>query len=261
VLGADTIQETSRALYDRYPAPVTIVFIIVAAAAAFWLFQFLFLMPRKTQLSAPTAVNFQGQNIQPIQVNVFGGQVTVAPPPAPNAPLPSSGLALVENGSFELGSDGWGTGFFESLFASPGGAALAFNGALAHWFVDDQRAHSGRKALRVEHSSTYAPHVFSAFSQRIKVKPHQRYEVTFWAYLEATDRSAFSLRVLPSRRIEPHEWDRFKSKLDPHLLGRWQEVRREFESGSDTFFDLRFAAEAALKVWVDDVVVTPLDGN
>ena len=262
MLGAETIQETSQALYARNPNLVTLVFIVLALTVAAWLYQFLFLMPaRRTQMSAPTGVNFQGDNIQPVQVNVFaGGQVTVAPPAAV-PPSPPNGSVLVENGNFEQGIDGWGTGFFESLFASPGGAALAFNGALARWYVDEQRAHSGRKALRVEHSSTYAPHVFSAFSQRIKVRPHQRYEVKFWAYLEATDRGGFSLRVLPSRKIEVHEWDRFKRKLDPHLIGRWQEVRREFDSGGDTFFDLRFAAESALKVWMDDVIVTPLDGN
>jgi hypothetical protein len=204
----------------------------------------------------------------PVQVNIYanGQLLPAAPagaqPAAPAATAPGAPPLLVENGSFEQGTEGWGTGFFESYFATPGGSAMMFRNAVARWFIDDQRAHSGKRALRIEHSSSYAPDVFSSFSQRIKVKPAQRYEASYWAYLEATDRKgSFSLRVVPSRRAELHEWDRFRGKIDPALVGQWQHVHREFESGSDTYFDLRFAAETAMKLWVDDVTVTLLLTN
>jgi hypothetical protein len=136
-----------------------------------------------------------------------------------------------------------------------------FNNAAARWYIADRNARPGsNRALRIEHSSTAAPHGFSSFSQRIKAQPGQRYEARYWAYLESTDgKGAFSLRVVPRRQLDPaREWDRFKAKIDPANPGAWQEVRLEFSGGSDTFFDLRFAAETVMKLWVDDVSVVPL---
>lgn len=263
---ADAIQEASGPLFERFPTAVPIVYILLVAFAAvivgFLGFQFLFLSPAKrSETSGPTPINFAGARIEQLTIVVsgFGGASAVgqpvAQPPGPPASVPET---IVENGGFEQGIEGWGTGWFEGHFIHSGVAALAFNGATARWYVDDRWAHSGRFALRVEHETPYAPHVFSSFSQRIKVKPGHRYEVKFWSYLEAKGKGGFSLRVVPSRTTRPEEWDRFKAKVDSSIIGRWQEVRKEFESGSDWFFDLRFAAETTLTAWVDDVSVTPL---
>ena len=196
----------------------------------------------------------------PVQVNVYvNGQLQPTPPPS-TVPAPGHVAAvIVENGSFERGTDGWGTGFYESYFATPGGAAMMFKGAVARWYIDDRRSHSPQRALRIEHESTQADDVFSSLSQRIKVAPHQQYRVTYWAYLEETDGcGSFSLRVIPSRRHEPSEWNARRKKIVPSLLNTWQEVTWAFDSGNDTFFDLRFAAETRMKLWVDDVSVVPL---
>lgn len=251
-MSLDTIREIIQPWYARAPASVTVAYIVLMVLAGYGIFQFLFLMPSKKEgVSGPSVVNFSGSNIQQLTVVVSGGgQRAGGPPPGVES--------IVENGGFEQGVDGWGTGFFEGLFLQPGELALAFNNASATWSVDDQRSRSGRRALHVKHASAYAPHVFSSLSQRIKVTPARKYEVRFWAYVEGADRSAFSLRMLPSRRTRLEEWDRYKGKPDPLLRDRWQEVRVEFESGPDTFFDLRFAAEVPLEVWVDDVTVMPL---
>jgi hypothetical protein len=245
----DTIREITQPWYEKAPTSVTLAYIVVMVLLSYGIFQFLFLMPaKKLGTSGPTTVNFNGNNIQQLTVLVAGGQSVVHP---------LTGVeAIVENGGFEQGVEGWGTGFFEGLFLRAGDIALGFNSAVANWSVDDHRAHSGRRALRVVHESAYSPNVFSSLSQRIKVTPSRRYEVRFWAYRETSARGAFSLRVLPSRRTQSDEWDRFKGKVDPGVIDRWQEVRVEFESGADAFFDLRFAAEAPLKIWVDDVSVT-----
>lgn len=196
----------------------------------------------------------------PVQVIIYaGGHPQPASPPPPS-PAPARGdLAIVENGSFERGTEGWGTGFYESYFATPGGAAMMFKGAIARWYIDDRRSHTPQRALRIEHDTTQDSDVFSSFSQRIKLVARQRYRVTYWAYLEETDgRGSFSMRVVPSRRTQGDEWNSRRKKIDSTLLNTWQEVSWEFDSGNDTFFDLRFAAETAMKLWVDDVSVTPL---
>ena len=259
-------QATSADLYARYPKSVLIAFVLVAVIGAVWLFHFLFLTPPQlkketTRESAPP-LPFNIENVEKMEVHIHqGGQVVTAPAVAPPAvgTVPFMAASLVENGGFEEGTLGWGTGFFESYFVSPPGSALGFKRAVAEWYIDDRRPHTGKRSLRIEHSTTQAPDVFSTFSQRIKVRAGQRYEVTYWAYLESTDgRGPFSIRVVPSRNIQPHEWDRFRKKIDPALIGQWQKVTREFESGTDTFFDLRFAAETKMKLWIDDVSVTSL---
>ena len=121
-------------------------------------------------------------------------------------------------------------------------------------YVDD----AGRRSLRVEHNSTYAPNVFSSFSQRIRVRPSTSYRVTYWAFVESIERGAFSLRVVPSRRPAPPEWDQFKQKVDSSVIGQWQNRVVDFESGSDWFFDLRFAAEGPIRAWIDDVAVAEI---
>ncbi len=213
----------------------------------------------KTETRPPSAI-IQNLYVEQVNVTVYSNrEPLVAAPPA----TPPTELMIVENGGFEQGTDGWGTGFYESYFASPEGSALLFSHAVARWYIDDQRAHGGQgRALRVEHDTTNTPHVFSSFTQRIKVERGQRYEVKYWAYVEALDGpGGFSLRVLPSRRTEPSEWDRFRKKINPAVRNQWQEVRFEFESGRDSFFDLRFTAETTLKLWVDDVSVTLIDGS
>lgn len=258
-------QATSTDLYARYPKSVLIAFIFVVAVGAMWLFHFLFITPplkkETTRESAPP-LPFNIENVEKMEVHIHqGGQIVTVPPVAPTTEVtvPLMTASLVENAGFEDGTLGWGTGFFESYFVSPPGSALVFKRAVAEWYIDDRRPHNGKRSLRIEHSTTQAADVFSTFSQRIKVQARQRYEVTYWAYLEATDgRGSFSLRVVPSRNIQPHEWDRFRKKIDPTIIGQWQKQTREFESGTDTFFDLRFAAETKMKLWIDDVSVTPI---
>ncbi len=162
---------------------------------------------------------------------------------------------IVENGGFEEGLEGCGTGSFEDHFLHSGVLALGFGGAKATWSSDARHVHSGGSALRVEHLSPLGHNVFSSFSQRIKVRPWHRYEVRLRAYLEASDGQSFSLRVLPSRVIAPGEWERFKVKLNSGLIGRWQPVHLGFDSQADWFVDLRFMAEAVMTAWVDDVSV------
>jgi len=255
-VGLDTLRDITRPWYEHSPSTITILFAVVMVCISYGIFQYLFVMPPKKPEplggSRPTTVIFNGNSIQqlPVVASVSSSE-SVAPPPAVDT--------IVENGGFEQSTAAWGTGWFEGLFMHPAGQALSFNRAVARWYIDNRRARNeGGRALRIEHDSPYAPHVFSTFSQRIKLKPSQRYEVKFWVYLEGHDQGAFSLRVLPSRATAREEWDRFKVKPNSSVQDRWQEVRKEFESGADWFFDLRFAAEAPLKAWVDDVSVTPI---
>ena len=248
---------------------------LTATCLAIWLFYFFFVTPsHKNESPAPTVpsgpaelggvpgLNFPNLRAEHFQVNVYsGGQPTTAAPPA--APVRDTASTIVENGGFEQGTDGWGIGFFESVFASPEGSALLFTHAVARWYIDDRRPHDGRRSLRVENDTTNAPDVFSSFGQRIRVTRERRYEVKYWAYLESTDgKGSFSLRVLPSRRTKLDEWNKFRGKINPSLLGQWQEMRFVFDSGHDSFYDLRFAAETKMKLWVDDVSVALLEpGN
>jgi hypothetical protein len=254
-VGLDTIRDITRPWYESSPPIITILFAVVMVCISYGIFQYLFVMPPKKPEalggSRPTTVIFNGNTIQQLTVVASGSSQSAAPQPAVDT--------IVENGGFEQGTAAWGTGWFEGLFMRPAGEALSFNRAVARWYIDNRRARNdGGRALRIEHDSPYAPHVFSSFSQRIKLKPSQRYEVKFWVYLEGHDQGSFSLRVLPSRATAPAEWDRFKVKPNSSVQDRWQEVRKEFESGADWFFDLRFAAEAPLRAWVDDVSVTPI---
>jgi len=256
----EALQESAKILYGRYPIPVVLYFAIMALGLTVWAGHALLMLPsRKPQTSESASINFQGNHIQ--QLNVYN-----AAPPAATAPAPPPstvvGPAIVENGGFEQGTDGWGTGFFESLFAVQEGRPLSFNNAVAKWEIDDQKSHSGRRSLRVGHSTPYNSHVFSSFSQRIKVIPNRKYEVRYWVYVEALDGSGgFSLRAVPSRTHALTEWDKFRGKVIPSIRNQWQEVRFEFDSGGESSFDLRFAAETNLKLWVDDVSVTLLDGS
>ncbi len=166
---------------------------------------------------------------------------------------------IVENGGFETGVEGWGTGFYEGLFgASQGGIGLRFSGAVANWTLDSGLAHSGRSSLRVDHKSSYQEHRFSSFAQRIKVAPGHRYEVKFWAYLKESDKGSFALRVIPSRRSSDAEWERYKRKLDSGIISEWQVRTKEFDSADERFWDLRFTADTPMTVWLDDVAVTDL---
>jgi hypothetical protein len=257
----DQTQPISTYLKQSVPTPRWLLVIACGVAMA-WLFS-LFRRrpdPPAPSVSPPAPSGGPPAPGVPVQVNVYVNGQLQPPTPPSTGPEPGHVAAvIVENGSFERGTEGWGTGFYESYFATPGGAAMMFKGAVARWYIDDRRAHSPQRALRIEHESTRANDVFSSLSQRIKVAPHQRYRVTYWAYLEETDgRGSFSLRVVPSRRHEQTEWDARRRKIDPSLLNRWQELTWEFDSGNDTFFDLRFAAETKMKLWVDDVSVVPV---
>jgi len=254
-----TIREITQPWHDRFPLLVGGAFLVMMAIVTAVLYQFLFLTPIKKPDTGQPIVKFENNVIGQLIIG-SSGQISAQPPSPPPVAIPAIDVnAIVENGGFAHGTAAWGTGWFEGLFMRPPGEALAFNRAIARWYIDDRMArNTGRMALRIEHDSGYSPHVFSSFSQRIKIKPSQRYEVKFWAYLQVLDQGALSLRVLPSRTTTLEEWDRFKVKPNPTVLGQWQEVRGEFESGADWFFDLRFAAEAPLKAWVTDVSVAPI---
>jgi hypothetical protein len=164
---------------------------------------------------------------------------------------------LVQNGGFERDLQGWGTGLLESL---PHVRAFAnvhrfvpFGGAVARWFVDDREARNGRRSLRVEHESAYAPHVFSTLSQRVPIDRGAKYEVRFWAKVEERGAGAFCLRVVES----PQAWDAFKVKV--HVAdARWQPYRLTFRIEKEGYVDIRFVAEGPLKAWIDDVSVRKL---
>jgi hypothetical protein len=81
---------------------------------------------------------------------------------------PDAMAPILENGGFENGVKGWGTGFYEGLFAPQGVMGLRFGGAVANWTLDSGLAHTGRSSLRVDHKSGYMEHRFSSFCQRIK---------------------------------------------------------------------------------------------
>lgn len=251
----DQLQTVLGAMRSQHPFITLPAFGVVWLLLGFVMFQWLFMAPEKT--SGPTIQNFQGQNIQVNNITISGGIANISQVAAGIAPPAAVAEPIVENGGFELGVEGWGTGFFESQLVHSGVPVLGFNGAVAQWDVRKGNTHTGEWALWVEHQTPYAPHTFSSFSQRIKIKPSHRYEVRYWAYLESVGKGAFSLRVVPNRRTrtQPDEWDRFKLKANPKLLGQWQEVHREVQSGPDSFFDLRFTAEGVLRAWVDDVSV------
>jgi hypothetical protein len=150
-----------------------------------------------------------------------------------------------------------GTGWYEGLFIQRGVIGLRFGGAVASWTLDTF-ARTGRRSLRIEHTSDYKEHRFSSFSQEIKVEPRHQYQVTFWAYLKESDKGSFSLRMIPSRTSTQAEWEANKAKLVSEVTGRWQVVALAFTSDAERFWDLRFMAEAPVTVWVDDVSVVDL---
>lgn len=163
---------------------------------------------------------------------------------------------LVKNGKFERGLESWGSGWIEDL---PGARDFArqhkyvnLMGAASQWSHDAQWGRKGSGALRVEHSSSYKPHMFSTFSQRIEVKPFTTYEAKFWVRATSIDpRGGLSLRIGPS---DENEWDRHKENVDsaPH---DWKEYRRRFTSDDRVFVDIRFVAEGPVRAWIDDVSV------
>ena len=166
-------------------------------------------------------------------------------------------VTLVQNGGFERGLEGWGTGLLEDMphvraFASAH-RFVPFGGAVARWFADTRESHSGRRSLRVEHESHFAPHVFSTLSQRVPVMRGAAYEARFRAKVEEKGVGAFSLRVV----LSPGEWDRFKVKIHEGPA-RWRAYRIRFNSGEQGYVDLRFAAEGPVKAWIDDVTVRKL---
>jgi hypothetical protein len=179
----------------------------------------------------------------------------VKPPRVRRRPLRR--VTLVQNGGFERGLAGWGTGLLEDLpHVRPFASAhrfVPFGGAVARWFADAREARSGRRSLRVEHESDYAPHVFSTLSQRVPVERGAAYEARFWAKVEEKGAGAFSLRAVPSR----DEWDTFKVKVHDGPA-RWREYRLRFGTEDQRYVDLRFAAEGRVKAWVDDVTVRKL---
>ena len=252
--------------YNRSQVVVVIVYGLFVLTLAIIGFQLLFrgVTKKSETLAQGTTITLGGNTIGQLNIYVTGatapGATAPAAPPLPPPPQPPSAEAILENGGFEQGFVGWGIGWFEDHYVKSGRAALTFNGAVARWYIDDRMPHSGKASLRIEHDSTYLPHRFSTFSQRVKVVPGRRYEVRFWTYVEAAEGpGAFSLRVVPSRATWPAEWDQFKVTVDRGQVGRWQERRRAFESGSDWFFDVRFAAEGPLKAWVDDVSLAIID--
>jgi len=170
---------------------------------------------------------------------------------------PRRRVTLVQNGGFERGLKGWGTGLLEALpHVRPFASAhrfVPFGGAVARWFADAREARNGRRSLRVEHESHYAPHVFSTLSQRVPVERGAAYEARFWAKVEERGAGAFSLRAVPSR----DEWDRFKVKVHDGPA-RWRAYRLRFSTEDQGYVDLRFAAEGPVKAWVDDVTVRKL---
>ena len=117
-------------------------------------------------------------------------------------------------------------------------------------------------ALRVEHESDYAPDIYSCFSQRIRVKANTTYRVGFWLFVETGgQRGGFTLRFLPSRRVDPTEWDRRKVSASSIQIGQWKFHDQRFNSEEDEFFDVRFFAEGRIAGWVDDVLVEEVPGG
>ncbi|TKS58097.1 MAG: hypothetical protein EWM73_03633 [Nitrospira sp.] len=166
-------------------------------------------------------------------------------------------ITLVQNGGFERNLEGWGTGLLEDMphirpFASAH-RFVPFGGAVARWFADARDSHSGRRSLRVEHESDYAPDVFSTLSQRVPIERGAVYQARFWARVEDKGAGAFSLRVALSRG----EWDRFKVKIRGGP-SRWRAYRLRFSSEDQRYVDIRFAAEGPVKAWIDDVAVRKL---
>ena len=181
------------------------------------------------QLNSPsTPVGAVFNNIHAHQITVGRDLVQVLPSgpdtkiSAATTSPPLPGPTLLENPSFERGSDSWGSGWFESLFPVPAPlrSAISFNGASAKWYVDGRRARTGAMALRVEHGSDYTPHVYSCFSQRVRLKPNTTYRVGFWLNVEVGgSRGGFGIRFLPSRTVEAEEWDRRKVTASKIKIG------------------------------------------
>jgi hypothetical protein len=182
----DPFRQVVQPWYAGAPRLVIIGYSLLAVLAGLGLFQLIFVVPPKGAVPPTQNISNTGDGTQ--QNVVYNGmviqQLTIVAPPAQPAPQVAPAADIVDNGSFERGSVGWGTGFFESHFARPGQTALIFGGASARWSIDETRAHTGRRAVLVEHFSTQAPHVFSSFSQRIKVMPGRRYTVSVGEILQ-----------------------------------------------------------------------------
>lgn len=166
---------------------------------------------------------------------------------------------LLENGGFEAGLQGWGTGWLEDLPAlrsqiTPHSRHVSLGGAVARWSQDFREKKSGVASLRIEHDTPYAPHVYTSFSQRIKIRRGSNYELRFWVKCEAVDDSGgLVVRVAPSTE----DWDRFKDQIRSRPRGKWREVRVPF-SWDAAFVDVRFSGEGRVRAWIDDVTVVEL---
>jgi hypothetical protein len=192
-----------------------------------------------------------------------GGTLVQILPQGPEAGRPSGSPTetkpslVLENPGFENGLAAWGTGFFEAAFPIEGPlrGPLATNGAMATWRAEGHRPRTGLLALRVEHTTPYRPNTYSMLSQRIKLKPQTTYKVGFWFFAETDPRGAFALRFLPSRLASADEWERRKIKVQNWKPSEWTLQTATFNTEGDTYFDVRFFAEAPLSAWIDDVFV------
>src|SRR5437763_1858781 len=101
-----------------------------------------------------TFINLNGNNVTVDKIMV-GDPRDLAP--ESQAVMAATAEPIVENGGFEYGVEGWGTGWFEDHLIHSGILALSFGRARARWSPDDRNAHSGKSALRVEHLTPYSP--------------------------------------------------------------------------------------------------------
>lgn len=175
--------------------------------------------------------------------------------------LPASRANLVENGFFD-GEDlqGWGTGWVEDLPGNREQARkqkfLLYGGADARWYRDEtqhRRGRNGRYSLRIEHNSDYFPQRYSTLAQRIRVRRNTDYEIRIWIKSEASAPGA--LWMSPSG--SDLHWDANKVAIRGGGFD-WEEVRLPFYSGDRVDIDVRFVAEAPVRVWIDDVRARPL---
>jgi len=163
---------------------------------------------------------------------------------------------LLDNGSFEKGLRGWGTGWIEDIRSNQPVAwhqgFLLSGGAVARWYPDRCVSRpSGLCSLRIEHRSAYAPQVYSTLSQRLRVERGRWYELSLWVNAEEVSPLG-GLSVLVS--AEPADWEDQKLAVDPGTY-RWRRHGLRFNTGSRSYVDIRFVAEGTVRAWIDDVVV------
>ena len=144
---------------------------------------------------------------------------------------------LLVNGDFENGMQGW----TKAWSRMPGVKAV----------LDEQVRHSGKDAVRIEHSN---PQDWSLSQEkRLNVKPGEIYELSGWLRTQGEGDVALSVTLYDAKK-QAIDWS-FGGR-DAHGTAGWQQVRSRFVIPPDGGAILaRLTGHGTLTAWADDLAL------